>query len=93
MAKPFVIAHRGASNVAPENTLAAIEQAVALGADGVEVDVRATADGVPLLLHDATVDRTTDGAGDIEALSWAQVQRLDAGAWFEGALRASASRA
>lgn len=82
MSAPLVIAHRGASSVAPENTLAALATAVALGADGVEFDVRATADGVPVLLHDATVDRTTDGTGDIASLTWAEVQRLDAGRWF-----------
>ena len=80
--EPLVIAHRGASSVAPENTLVALATAVALGADGVEFDVRATADGVPVLLHDATVDRTTDASGDIASLTWAQVQRLDAGRWF-----------
>ncbi len=84
MTRPLIIAHRGASSVAPENTLVALATAVALGADGVEFDVRSTADGVPVLLHDATVDRTTDGSGDIASLAWAQVQRVDAGGWFRG---------
>ena len=77
-----VIAHRGLSARAPENTLASVEAAIQIGADMVEVDLVMTADGVAVCLHDATVDRTTDGSGRVRELSWEQVQGLDAGCWF-----------
>lgn len=77
-----VTGHRGAAGAAPENTLPALEHAVTAGADAVEVDVQATRDGELVLLHDDTVDRTTDGAGPVEAITLAQVRGLDAGhAW------------
>jgi len=75
----LVIAHRGASAAAPENTLAAFRLAADLGADGIELDVRATADNHLVVIHDAAVDRTTDGTGTIAALTLAQVRRFDAG--------------
>jgi glycerophosphoryl diester phosphodiesterase len=77
-----VIAHRGASGSAPENTMAAFGLAVRQGADAIELDVRLTADGVPVVLHDAMLDRTTSGHGPLGSLSLAQVQELDAGARF-----------
>lgn len=80
--RPLNIAHRGASAVAPENTLVAFERARALGADGVELDVRLSADGVPVVIHNATVDATTDGSGQVAEMTVAQLERLDAGAWF-----------
>jgi glycerophosphoryl diester phosphodiesterase len=83
--EPFVIAHAACKGHAPENTLAGLRTALEFGADGMEVDVQATADGVPVLLHDPTVDRTTDGQGDISKMTLAQVRRLDAGArQFDG---------
>jgi glycerophosphoryl diester phosphodiesterase len=83
--QPFVIAHAACKGHAPENTLAGLRAALDLGADGIEVDVHATADGVPVFLHDATVDRTTDGVGEVTKMTLAQVKRLDAGArQFEG---------
>jgi glycerophosphoryl diester phosphodiesterase len=75
----IVIAHRGASAYAPENTEAAFDLGIAMGADAIETDLRATRDGVIVLLHDARVDRTTDGSGLLNELSWAAVQSLDAG--------------
>jgi len=82
---PFVIAHAACKGHAPENTLAGLRAALDLGADGIEVDVHATADGVPVLLHDSTVDRTTDSQGDVRKMSLAKVKKLDAGArQFEG---------
>jgi len=78
----FVAGHRGDRADAPENTLPAFEAAFASGLDIVETDVQLTADGYAVLLHDATVDRTTDGTGAIEDLTLAQVQTLDAGSWF-----------
>lgn len=81
--RPLVIAHRGASALAPENTLAAFSLAIALGADGVEMDVQMSADGRPVVIHDARVSRTTNGAGTVSRLTLDQLQRLDAGSWFE----------
>jgi glycerophosphoryl diester phosphodiesterase len=75
----LLYAHRGSSGVAPENTLLAFARAVADGADGVELDVRATADGVPVVLHDRDLGRTTDGAGRVDELSLAELKRFDAG--------------
>ncbi len=77
-----VIAHRGASGAAPENTLAAFELAVRQGADAFELDVRLTADGVPVVLHDPTLERTTDRSGPLAALRVADLKDIDAGARF-----------
>lgn len=79
--RPLLIAHRGFSGLYPENTLRALREALALKVDGCEIDTRLTADGVPVLLHDATVNRTTDGAGAVHELTSEQVQQLDAGSW------------
>lgn len=77
-----VIGHRGAAARAPENTLAGLRRARELGATWVEFDVKLTADGVPILMHDETLDRTTNGRGPVSARSWNEVARLDAGSWF-----------
>jgi len=77
-----VIAHRGFSARAPENTLTAIRQAIEVGADMVEVDVTMTADGHVVCLHDETLDRTTDGQGLPTDLTLEAIQKLDAGSWF-----------
>jgi glycerophosphoryl diester phosphodiesterase len=79
---PPVIGHRGAAAYAPENTLAGLRKAKALGCRWVEFDVRLTADGQPVLLHDSRLERTTDGRGRVSALSLAAVRRHDAGRWF-----------
>ncbi|HEY8175976.1 MAG TPA: glycerophosphodiester phosphodiesterase family protein [Gemmatimonadaceae bacterium] len=73
-----VIAHRGNRAYAAENTLESLQQAVDLGADAIEFDVRVTRDGVPVVLHDPDVDRTTDGHGLVESLTLAEVRELDA---------------
>ncbi|MEV8369597.1 glycerophosphodiester phosphodiesterase family protein [Microbacterium sp. NPDC064584] len=78
----FIASHRGGGATAPENTLPAISAALAGGFDYVEIDVALTADRVPVLMHDATVDRTTDGHGPLSALTLAEVKTLDAGSWF-----------
>ncbi len=78
-----VFAHRGGAALAPENTLAAFDQALALGADGLELDVRLARDGVVVVHHDATVDRTTSGRGPVEALTAGELARLDAGYHFQ----------
>ena len=77
-----VIAHRGASGSAPENTIAAFEVAVAESADAIELDVRLTADGVPVVLHDPTLDRTTSHQGPIGAVAADRLRDIDAGARF-----------
>lgn len=77
-----VVSHRGAAAVAPENTLAGVRAGVAAGAPFIEIDVRVTRDGALVLMHDSTVDRTTDGSGKVGGLSWSYVSGLDAGAWF-----------
>ena len=79
---PLVIAHRGASLRAPENTLAAFHQAIHDGADAVELDVRLSRDGVPVVLHDASLERTTGVAAQVADVTLDQLRRLDAGAWF-----------
>ena len=78
------IAHRGASAAAPPNTLAAFAAALELGADGIEFDVRLCADGVPVVIHDATVDATTDGSGPVANMTLSALRELDAGSWFDG---------
>ena len=75
----IVIAHRGGAQRRPENTLLAFEHAVAIGADVLEMDLRATADGAIVVLHDATLDRTTDGQGRVDVLTLAELRKLDAG--------------
>lgn len=77
-----VIAHRGDSAFAPENTFLSFDRAIAKGADALEFDVRLTSDGVPVIVHDVTVDRTTDGTGPVASFSLAALRALDAGARF-----------
>ncbi len=80
---PLLVAHRGGAKLAPENTVAAFRQAVDdWDADILEMDVRLTADGRVVVLHDETVDRTTDGTGSIRRMSWARARELDAGYRF-----------
>jgi len=80
-------AHRGAAGLAPENTLAAFRMAMELGADATEMDLQMTKDGVVVIIHDDTVDRTTDGRGRIGDLTLAEIKRMDAGAKFGAAYR------
>lgn len=77
--RPLIIGHRGASAFAPENTLAAMALAAEQGADGVEFDVQLSADGCPVVIHDDTVERTTNGRGVVTALTLEQLKRLDTG--------------
>jgi glycerophosphoryl diester phosphodiesterase len=78
---PPLAAHRGAGKKAPENTLAALRLGCAYGYRMAEFDVKLAADGVAFLLHDATLDRTTNGRGRADALSWRELSLLDAGSW------------
>jgi glycerophosphoryl diester phosphodiesterase len=77
----WAIAHRGASDKSPENTLAAFERALKQGADAIECDVHLSADGEVVVIHDDTVDRTTDGSGEVAAMSLEELRQLDAGSW------------
>ena len=79
---PPVIGHRGAAALAPENTLAGFRAAAAAGARWVEFDVKLTEDGVAVLMHDETLDRTTDGRGAVAHTPFATIAALDAGGWF-----------
>lgn len=79
---PRVLAHRGGGAFAPENTIAAIRAGRSRGFCGAEFDVTLSADGEAVLIHDLTLDRTTDGRGPVAGRSWDELQRLDAGAWF-----------
>lgn len=81
-ARPLVFAHRGGAGLAPENTLAAVANGLALGADGVECDVHLSRDGVPVVIHDATLDRTTGDTGPVRDRTAAELARVDAGYWF-----------
>ncbi len=76
---PLVMAHRGGAGLWPENTMYAFERAVTMGVDVLEMDVHSTADGVLVVMHDSTVDRTTDGTGAVRDLTLAEVKALDAG--------------
>ena len=80
--KPLIIAHRGASAIAPENTLAAFRRAIEDGADGIEFDVRLAKDGVPVVIHDAKLSRVGRCEGNVIDFSSAQLQTLDVGSWF-----------
>jgi len=79
---PRIVAHRGGGLLAPENTLAAIRLARNLGFIAVEFDVKLTGDGVPILMHDDTLERTTDGSGAVTEKSYQEIAKLDAGSWF-----------
>lgn len=80
--RPLNIAHRGARGQAPENTLAAFELALAQGADGIELDVIRCATGEIVVMHDDTIDRTTNGSGRIADFAYDTLRQLDAGSWF-----------
>lgn len=77
------IAHRGASRIAPENTLAAFKEAIEIGVDAVELDLQGTADGQVVVIHDASLDRTTDQSGQIKETSLETIKQADAGTWFD----------
>jgi glycerophosphoryl diester phosphodiesterase len=79
---PRIQAHRGAGRLAPENTLAAIRRSHAMGFRAIEIDARLTRDEVPVVIHDRTLERTTDGAGAVAEATADEIARLDAGSWF-----------
>ncbi len=80
--RPMVIAHQGGEGLRPSNTMIAFKNAVALGVDVLEMDVHSTRDGALVLIHDDTVDRTTDGTGRVNDLTLAEIQQLDAGEYW-----------
>lgn len=84
---PKIIAHRGASTLAPENTIAAFAKASEIGARWCECDVGVMADGTLLVIHDDTVDRTTNSSGSWDSWGYGELRRLDAGAWFSPTYR------
>ncbi|OGV51757.1 MAG: hypothetical protein A2017_10480 [Lentisphaerae bacterium GWF2_44_16] len=79
--KTVITAHRGMSGLYPENTMMAFEKAVEFGVDIVEFDVRLSGDGVPVILHDAALDRTTDGSGPVSSFSISELRKLNASFW------------
>jgi len=79
----LILAHRGASGYAPENTWPAFRLARELGANGIETDVQLSKDGVLVLVHDSKLDRTTNGSGPVADLTWAELSQLDAGSWLD----------
>ena len=83
----IVVAHRGANRLAPENTFASTQKCVDLEVDYVEIDVRTSSDGVFYILHDRTLDRTTNGTGAIEERPSSYIDTLDAGSWFDAAFK------
>lgn len=80
-----VIAHRGGSSMAPENTLSAFKKAIEIKADFFELDIQVTSDDSLVIMHDGTVNRTTNGSGTLSAMTYAQIRALDAGTWFGAA--------
>jgi glycerophosphoryl diester phosphodiesterase len=83
MRAPWVIAHRGASGHAPENTFAAFQRAVELGATFIETDLHVTRDGRFVAIHDSTVSRTTNGSGEVHEFTLDELRQVDAGMWFD----------
>lgn len=79
---PIIFAHRGASSVAPENTIASFDIAFQQNAHAIELDTMLCADGTPVVIHDRTVNRTTNGKGNVDDLTFKQLQNLDAGSWY-----------
>jgi glycerophosphoryl diester phosphodiesterase len=82
VSRPLVFAHRGGSALRPENTIASFDHGLSLGADGVELDVHLSRDGIVVVHHDDTLDRTTDAKGPIAARTADELSRVDAGHWF-----------
>jgi glycerophosphoryl diester phosphodiesterase len=85
--RPLIFAHRGGAKLAPENTMVAIDNGMSLGSDGFEIDVHLSSDGIPVVIHDPTLDRTTDRTGPVHALPAAELARVDAGYRFEADTR------
>lgn len=79
---PLIIGHRGASAAAPENTMSAFREAISVGADGIEFDVRLTRDGLPVVIHDSTLRRTAGLTHRVSTSSWSEINQVNVGSWF-----------
>jgi len=84
---PRVVAHRGGGSLAPENTLGALRHGASLGFKGVEFDVMLAGGGLPVLIHDETLERTTSGRGSVPLMAYPDIEKLDAGAWHSAQFR------
>ncbi len=78
----LIVAHRGSSGVAPENTISSFIEAINSGAHCIEMDIQVTSDGIPIVFHDKWLSRTTNGTGLIQNLTFREIQKLDSGSWF-----------
>ncbi|MEQ8169566.1 MAG: glycerophosphodiester phosphodiesterase family protein [Candidatus Eremiobacterota bacterium] len=85
--KTLSIAHRGGADIRPENTMSAFENAINIGADYIELDVHLSKDGVPVVIHDSGLERTTDGKGKVEDKTLEELKKLDCGKWFSEEFR------
>ncbi|MFP5501549.1 MAG: glycerophosphodiester phosphodiesterase [Candidatus Sericytochromatia bacterium] len=90
LGRPLIMGHRGAMGHAPENTMASFQLAKDMGVDAIELDVHLSADGHLIVIHDETVDRTTDGTGAVEGLTLEQIKKLDAGSHFDARFKGEA---
>src|SRR5262245_40556348 len=90
--RPLVYAHRGGSLLRPENTIAAFDHGAAVGADGFELDVHLSRDGIVVVHHDPTLDRTTSAQGELRALTADELSGVDAGYWFSAPSGAGSPR-
>lgn len=81
--KRLIVGHRGFSSHYPENTILAFDESINAGGKGIEMDIRSTSDGQFVVIHDPTVDRTTNGTGEVSNLTWDYIQSLDAGSWMD----------
>ena len=88
--RPWVVAHRGYSGRYPENTASAFEAAIGAGADMIELDVCLTKDRIPVVIHDKTLERTTDGHGLVSEFTLSELKKLDAGSWFSSEFKGEA---
>lgn len=87
MGKPLIIAHRGASKAAPEDSMSAIKKAVASGAGGIQLDVQLSYNGQPVLIHDSKIDRTSNGTGFVKDMTVEKLKEFDFGSWFSEEFR------
>ncbi|MDB1125588.1 glycerophosphodiester phosphodiesterase family protein [Vibrio algarum] len=81
----MIVGHRGAAALAPENTLAGLNKAADSGIHWIEIDTQLTADGIPVIFHDETLERCTNGSGKLASHTLSELKQLDAGSWFDGA--------
>lgn len=85
--KPFVIAHRGGKRWAPENSLSAFKKSLEAGVDGIELDIHKCKSGELVVIHDDTLNRTTNGTGYVKDATWQELSQLDSGSWYSPAFK------